>query len=112
MTATYYGKDEFGLFTGTGTNNDDVCIETNDVSRWDVFQLMNTDGACDVIVTLDDTNWSSVISLADLGGTSLDPVVVTVADRMYGFAGKFKRIRVLQNGGTPVTSVSLSCGKF
>lgn len=112
MIGTYSGKDEFGLFTGTGTNDNDICIETNDASRWDVFQLMNVSGVCDVIVTLDGTNWSSAISLSDLGGVSLDPVIVTAEDRMYGFAGKFKAIRVLQASGVAVTSVSLACGKF
>ena len=97
---------------GTGTNDNDVVIQSGDVTGYDTFMLMSTAGAMDVFVSLDGTNYSTAaLSIADLGATSSTPVVVTVANRVYGFKGSFKAVRVLQNGATGVTAASLVCSK-
>ena len=99
-------------YYGTGTNDDDVLFTTGDVSRYDACTIMSTDGAVDVFVSLDGTNYAtSALSLQDMGATSTDPVLVTAADRVYGFVVKARRIRVLQNGAT-AASASMNCWKL
>jgi hypothetical protein len=101
-----------GQKTGTGTNDNDVVISLDqNAEAYDTFLLMSTAGAMDVFVTLDGTNYSTAaLSLADLGATSTDPVVVTAANRVYGFRGKYRGIRVLQNGATGVANATLRYG--
>ena len=99
-------------FEGTGTNDNDVVIQTNDIQRYNAFLLMTTAGAVDVMVSLDGTNYSTAaLSLIDFGATTQDPVIVTVAGRIYGFRGKFKYIRILQNGATAVEDAVLLAGQ-
>lgn len=100
-------------FTGTGTNDNDVVIQTDDVQQYDTFFLQSTGGAMDVFVSLDGTNYSTAaLSIADLGAEDTVPVLVTVANRTYAFRGKFKYIRVLQNGASAVTAASLRAGNM
>lgn len=93
-------KGQGGKYTGTGTNDNDILFTTGRMLSYDTFMVMSTDGAVDVETTLDGTNWSDPISLSDLGASTSDPVLVTAADRMYGFKGKYLQIRVRQNGAT------------
>src|ERR1044071_7369049 len=87
-------------YTNTTTDDDEVLFATGDVSRHNVFMLMSTTGAVDVLVSLDGTNFSTApLSLVDQGATDAAPVIVTAAGRVYGFRGKFRKIKVLQNGG-------------
>lgn len=100
------------LYGGTGTNDNDVVIQTNEVQRYDTFMLQSTAGAMDVFVSIDGTNYATAaLSLIDLGATTQDPVVVTAANRTYAFRGKFKKIRVLQNGATAVANAALRAGE-
>ncbi len=100
------------IYTNTSTLDDEVVIQTDDISRHDTFMLMSVTGAVDVFPSIDGTNYATApISLQDMGATTTDPVVVTAAGRIYGFRGKFRKIRVLQNGATDV-AVSLVCGKL
>jgi hypothetical protein len=95
---------------GSGTNNDDIVIQTGDVSQYDEFILQATAGATDVLVSLDGTNYSTApLSLVDLGAVTSDPVLVTAANRTYAFFGTFALIRVLQNGATGVANATLMC---
>lgn len=99
-------------YAGSGTNDNDVAIQTEDVSEFDTFLLQSTQGAMDVLVSLDGTNYSTApLSLADLGATSTDPVIVTAANRTYGFRGVYRLIRVLQSGATAVVNASLLCAR-
>lgn len=99
------------LYEGVGVNDNDIVIQTNDISRYNAFFLLSTTGAMDVLVSLDGTNYSSAaLSLIDDGATTIDPVLVTVANRVYAFRGKFKAIRVLQNGATAVANADLIAG--
>lgn len=100
-------------YTGTGTNDDDVVIQTNSVDQFDAFMLTSTAGAMDVFVSLDGTNYATAaLSLQDFGATTSDPVIVTAAGQVYGFVGKFKAIRVLQNGATAVEDATLNAWKL
>lgn len=95
---------------GTGANDNDVIVQTGDVSAFNAFTLDSTAGAVDVFVSLNGTDYTTAaLSLTDLGATTTDPVVVTAANRVYGFRGAFQKIRVLQNGATAATKVNLMC---
>lgn len=96
-------------FYGTGTNDNDILVTSDDVTQYSAFMLMSTAGAVDVQVSLDGTNFSTApLSLQDFGATTTDPVLVTAAGRVYGFAGKFRKFRILQNGAT-AASASVMC---
>ena len=94
-----------------GVNDNDVLLTTGDVSKYDSFLLMSTAGAMDVFVSLDGTNFSTApLSLQDFGATTTNPVLVTVANRVYGFRGKFRFVRLLQNGAAAVVNPHVICG--
>lgn len=101
-----------GNKTGTGTNDNDIVISFVDVvDSANTFFLSSTAGAMDVFTSLDGTNYNTAAqSLIDMGATTQDPVLVTVANRSYAFRGLFKGIRVLQNGATAVTAAVLRYG--
>lgn len=103
-----------GTQKGTGTNDNDVVINfTNIPDDVDTFHLMSTAGAMDVFVSLDGTNFATAAhSLSDLGAITSDPVVVTAANRCYGFRGKFAAVKVLQNGVTAVVGAVLRYGSI
>jgi hypothetical protein len=102
-----------GTATGSGTNNNDVCITFENAESFNTFHVMSTAGAMDVLVSLDGTNYSTApLALEDQGATSSAPVLVTVANRVYGFRGRYKAIRVLQNGATAVENAALSYGNM
>lgn len=99
-------------YAGSAASDNAIAIQTEDVSEYDTFLLQSTQGAMDVFVSLDGTNYSTApLSMADLGSTSTDPVIVTAANRTYGFRGVYRLIRVLQSGATAVTAASLMCGR-
>ena len=102
-------------YSGTGANNDDILFTSEDVSQYSGFTLMSTTGAVDVFVSLDGTNFATAaLSLQDLGATDNLPVLVTAAGRVYGFVGKFRKVRVMQNGATAAAASLLawSMGKY
>ena len=97
---------------GSGTNdNDSIFGELDNMQAFDTFLLMSTAGAMDVFVSLDGTNFTTApLSLVDMGATDTLPVVVTAANRLYGFRGKFKHIIVRQNGATAVENAVIKYG--
>lgn len=104
-----------GTIKGAVTAADNAVVTefTQILTGTDTFVLMSTAGAMDVLVTLDGTNWTTApLSLTDLGATTQDPVIVTAANRLYGFRGLFKGIRVLQNGATGITGAVLRYGSL
>jgi hypothetical protein len=108
--ATQVSENVMHYKDGTGASDNDVIVQTGDVSRYNVFMLSSTAGALDVFVSLNGTDYTTAaLSLTDLGATTSDPVVVTAANRMYGFMGSFAKIQVMQNGATPATKVNLRC---
>lgn len=112
LPGAWAGEEVVGTHTryyGSGANDNDVLFTTSDVAKYDACVLMSTTGAVDVFVSLDGTNYSTAaLSLQDFGGTDVVPVLVTVAGRMYGFVGKVRRIKVLQNGAT-AAAASMNC---
>lgn len=99
-------------FSGACTEDNEVLIWTNDVSQYDACMLMSTTGAVDVLVSLDGTNFSTThLSLQDFGAADTVPVLVTAALRVYGFVGKYRAIKVLENGATDAAA-TLNCWKL
>lgn len=97
-------------FRGTGTADNEVVIQTNDVLQYGEFTLMSTGGVLDVYVSLDGTNYATAaLSLIDCGATTTDPVIETAAARVYQFFGAFSAVRVLQKGAVAVTAATLNC---
>lgn len=108
--ATQISEDVMHYADGTGASDNDIIVQTGDVSRYDTFMLSSTAGALDVDVSLNGTDYTTApLSLTDLGATTSDPVIVTAANRMYGFVGSFAKIRVRQNGATAGQKVNLRC---
>lgn len=100
------------LFTGTSASDNELALTATGVEGFSLFQIMTTAGAVDVEVTLDGSNWSTVVmALEDQGATaSTTYVVVTAANRLYQFKGKFAGVRLRQNGATGVTLALLRAG--
>lgn len=97
--------------TGGASNADNATVfeVASNAELYDTWQLGSTGGAMDVFVSGDGTNFlTAAVALIDLGST--DPgtaVVVTTANGNYGLRGRWKAIRVLQNGGTAVANAYL-----
>lgn len=95
---------------GVGANNDDVVFEiASNAELFDTWQLGSTAGVMDVFVSGDGTNYqSAAVALIDLGSvTPSTAVVVTTAGGNYGIKGRWKKIRLLQNGATAVANAYL-----
>ncbi|KKL82572.1 hypothetical protein LCGC14_1983400 [marine sediment metagenome] len=110
-TAKFYGN-VLVYSEGTSTADNEVVVQSGSIIQFNTFEIMSTAGAMDVTVSLDGTNYSTApLSLTDMGAAASAPVIVSVANRVYGFKGYFAKIRVLQNGSTGLTAVSLICGR-
>jgi hypothetical protein len=98
---------------GLGASDNDLIVQTGDVSAYDEFMLMHTTaGALDVFPSLDGTNYATApLSLIDLGAATSDPVLVTSASRIFAFYGTYAAIRVLQNGAGVPANVCLICSR-
>ncbi len=99
--------------TGVGVSDNDELIAFDgtgdDVSGFNTWHFQCVAGAADVSVTLDGTNWTGPISLADLGAITSDPVIVMAAGRLYGITNLYVMgIRILQNGATAATVVMMA----
>lgn len=95
---------------GAGTNDNDIVFDiTSNAEFYDTWQLGSTAGAMDVFVSGDGTNYlTAAIALIDLGSTAPSTaVVVTAANGNYGIKGRWKAIRVRQNGATAVANAFL-----
>lgn len=97
------------IYTGSCTDDNEVLIQTGDTLNFDACMVMSTTGVVDVFISLDGTNYiTAPLSLADYGAVDTNPVLVTVALRLYGFVSKFWKIRITQNGATDAAA-SLVC---
>lgn len=98
-------------YTGTGTNDNDLLVTSANVEKHSHFTLMSTTGAVDVEVSLDGVNFSTAaLAMEDQGATANSTyVLVTVAARVYKWTGKYRVIRVRQNGAT-AAAATLMCG--
>lgn len=99
------------LFKGTGANANDVLFTTPNVQQHECFTLMSTAGAVQVLASVDGINFATApLALEDGGSTTNTTyVLVTAANRIYKFKGKFTRLQVTQNGAT-ASAASLVCG--
>ena len=95
-------KHSAQLFTGTGVNANDVLFTTPNVEQHEMFTLMSTAGAVQVLASVDGVNFATApLALEDAGSTTNSTyVLVTAAGRIYKFWGKFTLLRVTQNGAT------------
>lgn len=98
-------------FTGTGTNDNDLLFTTSNVEKHSMFTLMSTAGAVDVEISLDGTNFSTAaLAMEDQGATANGTyAIVTVAARVYKWMGKYRVVRIRQNGVT-ASAATLMCG--
>lgn len=95
-----------------GTGDDAIVAELDDLSRFNEFSLMSSNGAMDVDVSLDGINFAAAIALEDKHSTTPGTrVLVTAADQVYYFEGNFKSVRVRQNGVTAVADAVLMAGQ-
>lgn len=95
---------------GAGVNDNDVVFDISDNAElFDTWQIGSTAGALDVFVSGDGTNYqTAALALIDLGSTAPSTAVtVTAAGGNYGIKGRWKGIRVLQNGSTAVANAYL-----
>jgi hypothetical protein len=99
------------LYKGVATADNELLFTTKNVQQYGSFTLLSTVGAVDVEVTLNGSDWSTAaLALEDAGATANGTyVVVTTANRVAKFRGKFTQIRVRQAGATGATA-SLLCG--
>lgn len=99
------------LYTGTGVSANDILFTTANVEQHELFTLMSTTGAVQVLASVDGINFATApLALEDAGATANGTyVLLTAAARVYKFWGKFTRLRVTQNGGT-ASAASLKCG--
>lgn len=113
VTQDFNNGNSFVYSGGAGTNANDAVIQTVDVSRFDTFLLMSTAGAMQVLASLDGTNYCTApLNMQDYGAVDNTPVIVTAANRVYGFRGKFKLLKITQNGATGVANAALTCGNL
>jgi hypothetical protein len=99
------------VFSGVGVNAADVLFTTPNVQQHELFTLMSSAGAVEVLASINGTDFSTVVlALEDQGSTANSTyVIVTAPGRVYKFWGKYTRLRVRQNGAT-ATAASLICG--
>lgn len=93
-------------YSGDGTNAADVMIQTTDSTDANEHALHVTVGAVDVTVSLDGTNYAPIfvenLDSAGAAGTRVDGTGLAVG--LYRFFGKFRSIKVVQNGATAATA--------
>lgn len=101
------GKPVLKKASGTGVNNDDIIFEiASNADQFDTWEIGSTAGVMDVFVSGDGTNYqSAAVAMIDLGSTAPSTaVVVTTAGGNYGIRGRWRKIKVMQNGGTAVAN--------
>jgi alpha-L-fucosidase len=92
-------------FTGSaGTNDNDVVYTSTDVSLYNYHTIECTAGTVDIQVSVDGTNYNTTqaaVLLHDDVTTGGGVFVLTIASGKIGILkGKFKNIKILQNGAT------------
>lgn len=99
-------------YTGA-TNADDAVVfqigGAGGIPDCDTFQLGSTNGAMDVFGSGDGTNYlATALALEDLTSTTpATRVQVTAPGKHYVLRGRYKALRVLQNGATAVAGAYL-----
>ncbi len=116
MASTFLSIDDHGSYREyrgvAGVNDEDLLIETTDISKYDTFLLSNGAGACKVLVNDGLQELTAPLSIGDLGAVDLNPVLLTAALRQFGWRGKYFKIKILQEGATACTGSVLKCFKI
>ena len=97
--------------SGTGVNDNDVLFTSGDLNSYNVHMIQASAGVVDVEVSLDGTTYSPAASIALEDMSSVAPatrVLVTASTKVYMLRGKYKNIRLVQNGATAATAVLAS----
>jgi hypothetical protein len=86
--------------TNNATNTDNLVIYTSgDVSMYNCTQIYVTTGSVSVQASLDGTTYTGDLALIDLQSTTpATRVLTTSGTNSYRLDGKWKSIKVLQNG--------------
>lgn len=96
---------EILVCTGVGVNDEDALFTTNDVSAYDACMLMSSQGTVDVEGSLDGSNYSTALALEQRGAVSTDKVLITTAGVMFNVVGKYRRLRVRQEGSAAAATL-------
>lgn len=101
------------LTTGiAGTGDNEIVIETGDVSAFRRHYLSNVSGLADVDASQDGVNFLAVIALTDLESTApATRVVFSAGPGVVAFEGSYKNIRVRQMGAPPLTQAFMHSAK-
>jgi len=93
-----------------GVNDNDVVIEVVDAEQYDSFYFSSVTGVMEVDVSVNGTDFSSIIALTDEASVApATKVIITVATLLYSFRGNFKAVRVRQASATAVTLAAMNC---
>ena len=114
-TSTWaYGSwpaDSYLEHSGTGTGDNTVLFTSGDLSSYNIHMIQASAGLVDAEVSLDGTTYSPAASIALEDMSSIAPttrVLVTASTNVYMLRGKYKNIRLVQNGATAATAVLVS----
>lgn len=98
-----------GLAATPGNDNVIIIEITNNAEAYGTWTLGSAAGVMDVFVSGDGSTFqSAAVAMEDLGATApATRVVVTTAGGNYLIRGRWRGIRVMQNGATGVTGAYL-----
>jgi hypothetical protein len=87
-----------------------ITVPNGICENYDTFCFASVAGVMEVEVSGDGTTFlATKIALIDLTSTTPSTaVVVTTAGKSFGFSGKYRAVRLLQNGGTAVTGAFIN----
>ena len=106
ISSNVYGAPEYMQYLDilgvAGTNDNDVIYTSPDVSSYNQHVIECTAGTVDIQVSVDGTNFNTLQAAALLmDATAVTTYSLTIASTKIGIlSGKFRKIRVLQNGAT------------
>lgn len=112
MTTSSYLQGAVRIYPTEGTAGDgNVLILTDDVSRYDVFEVHSYGGNFTVEVSFDGTEWTNAVQLEDRGQTTLTLVTTGVNGPLYAARMKAPYVRLKQSGATDFEGYLL-CGNL
>jgi len=99
-------------YTGTGSGDTTTIIQTDDISRFDVFGIMITGGSCQVLALLDaDIDYSTAVCCRDFSAATISVATTLTAGKLYELRAKVQKLKIVQSGaGTP--NAVLVCGNM
>ena len=95
-----------------GVNDNDIVIETGDVSAFSRHELKGVTQAVDVDVSVDGVSFALVIAMTDqMSLTPATKVLIAGNTGPFTFEGHYKNIRVRQSGALAATGFVLHSTK-